>query len=319
MITDHTHILTKWGDIVTARGFNDGDLIYVVPLYFLSDKGSRTYSGEKYEKYVDEFAERYRHFHPELVRSTPYGQRVAIREDQITRAFDPFANPRLIYDSFDKKIYRRVVDILTKFVPRESIGFIGSSLVGFQTAGSDLDIVIRGLENYRTLRGQFKDFLNALGACATITREQFYKSVVKYERLFNGVNNDFATMIKNRWPTIHMPGELFCKIRFTLNPANDVIFSAPSNLSLREGSVNGKVIEDEGVAFMPRHFRLRLNEGAEYETITYHWDYSYCVMVGDEVTVRGAIDESEKIIVVSDRKNHGITFKKQNNIACAIV
>lgn len=322
MIGDHTHIITKNRDIFTVRGFNFDKKIFGVPIYFKTESnnlGCRIYKNTLYEKFIDEYAERYFNLYPKLVVKTNYGIRIKIPERNILKTFDPFSNFSKIYNNINKKIYKKIIDGLKIFISPKDIGFIGSRLIGFSTKDSDLDIVIRGMDNYQAIKSNFKKYLSCIGAQSAITQQQYDKSIKKYEYLFNKKYNDFGCMILNRWPTVYIPHKVFYKLRFTYNPQKDDFFRAPQINNLKEGQLAGKVIEDIGVAFMPRRFKILNSVGKIYTIITYFWDFSYCVSTGDQVNIKGSIDYNKNIIVIKDRRNHGIKFISQPFSHCPII
>jgi len=319
MIADHTHIKIKNNDILTVRGFCFDD-IWAVPIYFYDKKGDRKFRNKRYLKYVDEFLEKYSKKRPEWIYYSSYGKRLRVPKNEINALYKPFCSEWEIYKHLQKDIYRKVVDVISGIVNRKDIGFIGSSMIGFDPQkNSDLDIVIRGLDNYKKIRRSFGSILLKLGATCSISKEQYNKSIKKYQKLFNKTNNDFREMIYNRWPTIHIPGELFFKVRFTLNPNKDKVINFPSKLKTEEIITSGRVLDDVGVSFMPRYFKIKSDNNIDYNIVTLFWDYSYCVNQGDLIRVIGAVDKDRKIIVIRDPKHHGIKFINQKKIQCPII
>ena len=319
MIQDHTHVLTKQGDIFTVRGFCSEGAIWAVPIYFVSNNGDKIFGSKKYTKLVDEFGEKYQNLIPEWLVETSFGIRIKIPIFEVVQLFDPFSNFQQIYKQLDAPIYKNVIDALSQIVPFKDIGHIGSYLIGFPSSRSDLDLVIRGKNNMLSVKNRFDDFLKKIKAQCSITQKQFDKSIRKYNTLFNKDNNDFDYMIYNRWPTVYIPNKLFCKIRFTYNAAEDDIFQPPKLQETKEATISGEVIEDTGVSFMPRHFILRDVQNRDYTVVTYFWDYSYCVSKKDIVSVAGAVDKSLSVIVIRDRRRHGIRFKKLRCFHCPII
>ena len=320
MINDHTHIKMKNGDICTTRGFCDEKRVFVVPLYFKNPKGDKILNNARYEKFVDEFLERYKHIKPGSIFETSYGKRMVINTDDIEETYDPFGKTEAIFISLNEAIYKRVIESLSKFVPLDDIGFIGSSLVGFDERDeSDLDLIIRGLDNYKIVRENFNNVLSNIGAECGISQKQYDKSIVKYSSLFNSEFNDFGEMIKNRWSTIYIPEELFCKIRFTYNPIKENPFFAPEiKIEKSTEEIKGTVVKDSGTSFMPRHFDIKTESGEIYRVITYYWDYSCCVANLDQVKVFGYIDRKNNVISISDTRKHGVKFDKLNYDYCPI-
>jgi hypothetical protein len=123
----------------------------------------------------------------------------------------------------------------------------------------------------------------------------------------------------NRWSTVHIPNYLFCKLRFSLDPERDNVFY-PQNLS-NNGVIDivGKVVDDELISFMPRIFKLKNGSGEIWTVMTVFWDYSFAVALDDVVRVTGYIDKQKKVIVIGDRKMHGISIKSQARCFCKVL
>ena len=319
LISDHTHVLAKTGDILTIRGFQQNGVYIAVPIYFKSPSGNREYKDFKFKKFVDEFTDRYAIQYPALVRTSVYGRQVVLRPEDMIECFAPFEALERVYDKLSS-VERACIDSLTMYVPVEDIGIIGSRLVGFSHDETDLDVIVRGKDNLCLMRKMMPSFVRRIGAAVTIAREQIRKSVVKYENLFNAKYNSFDHMIANRWPTIHIPGKLFAKLRFTYKFGIDKIPAVPEiGLDPFTQNVKGTVIDSVETALMPRRFFMRVGDDITWQIITYFWDYSYCVTEGDVVAVRGFVDVSSKTIVISSRENHGLSIKHMANPTCTTV
>ena|GEM_PF-3880483 len=318
MIADHTHLLIRTGDVVTVRGFPAAGTIIAVPIYFRRPEGGPQLHGASFEKCVDEFADRYSAEHPELVAESVFGQQVQVKAADIIEIFDPFGSLDGACGDLSP-MSRNCIDVLSRHVHRSDIGIIGSRLLGFARTEADLDVVIRGECHLSFMRFAMPRIVAEMGAVVAIERGQYARSIRKYERLFNGQYNSFDRMIANRWPTICIPGAFFAKLRFTYNPAVDSVPRVPCPTHYSTASIRGVVVDARGVAHMPRRFTLADARSRKWEVLTYFWDYSYCVSEDDVVTVRGWCDEAARLLVIGDRREHGVIIDCLAHPSCYVL
>jgi predicted nucleotidyltransferase len=318
VIADHTHLLIRNGDVVTVRGFPAAGTIIAVPIYFRRSAGGRQLRAASFEKCVDEFAVRYSAEYPELVAESAFGRQVHVKAPDIIEIFDPFGSLDRAYGKLSA-ISRKCIDVLSRHVHRSDIGIIGSRLIGFARADADLDVVIRGECHLSFVRSAMARIVAELGAVVAIERGQYTRSIRKYESLFNSHYNSFDRMIANRWPTICIPGAFFAKLRFTYDPAVDYVPQVPCPTHYSTASIRGVVVEGRGVAHMPRRFTVADARSRDWEVLTYFWDYSYCVSEDDIVTVRGWCDESARLLVIGDRREHGVIIHCLARPSCYVL
>ena len=203
----------------------------------------------------------------------------------------------------NKTKWKELIKILEELIPKEDIGFIGSYLIGFQTEKSDIDIVIRGIDNLKKIKENFGYILKKLNATNKLDNYLTEISLKKYYNFYSKEKNDFSKMIENRWATIRT-SEYMTKLRFIPNKY-EIKFPEIKN-KITDFEINGKVIDDFGTNFMPRFFKITTGN-KEYSVLTYFWDYTYCVKIGDKVTINGSLFEKD-IIVINNRKRHGVKF-----------
>ena len=302
---DCWHFITKEGFIFTTRGFNHpSGFIIAIGLYYPDIGGDRAYLGTNYSKDVDEYGDKWvGKCKPEYIRRDDKGNRILVPLGDIKKYFDPFSVSDEKRDLIKKTRWGNLITTLESFIPKEDIGFIGSYLIGFQTQNSDIDVVIRGIKNLKKIKDNFNLILEKLGATQDLDEHMKRISLEKYNRLYKG-KNDFARMIKNRWPTIRTK-DYTTKLRFVPRP-DEIVFPKINN-KIKEIKLSGEVIEDIGTNFMPRFFKIK-NKDGEYSILTYFWDYTYCVKNGDYVNVVGSLFE-DNLVMVNNKDEHGITFK----------
>lgn len=302
---DCWHFITKNDLIFTIRGnIHPEGFVRSVGLYFPDNNGERIYEERNYYKIVDEHGDKWVKYKcPEYIKYDEEGIKMLVPISHIKKYFDPFKISERTRFLIKKTKYYRLISILEKLIPKEDIGFIGSYLIGFPTEKSDIDIVIRGVENLEIIRNNFDIILRHLNATDKLNEDLLRISLEKYHSIYNKERNDFLGMIKNRWPTIN--NNLFMtKLRFVPRD-NEIIFPRP-HIKIQEKNVEGVVIDDIGTNFMPRFFRIKSEEG-EFVIMTYFWDYTYCVKNKDIVSVSGSLFK-ENIILINDKENHGIKF-----------
>lgn len=302
---DCWHFITKKGFIFTIRGdIHPKGKILSIGIYCLDKKGNREYNGKKYSKKVDEYGEKWvKEFHPEYIIKNDFITQILVPEEDIDKYFNPFEISDEAKEKMKKTKWGNLILVLEELIPKEDIGFIGSYLIGFPTEKSDIDILIRGLDNLRKIKENLDYILRKLNATNDLGESLTKISLEKYYGFYSKDKNNFSKMIKNRWPTIRTP-EYMTKLRFTPKD-NEIDFPILKD-RLSNIEIKGNVIDDLGINFMPRFFKIKTNQ-VEYTIVTYFWDYAYCVKKGDEVIVNGDLFENN-IIAINNKTNHGVKF-----------
>jgi hypothetical protein len=76
----------------------------------------------------------------------------------------------------------------------------------------------------------------------------------------------------------------------------------------KEIYIEGRVIDDEGICFMPRNFTIE-SESEKLKVATYFWHFYYAIKEGDKVGVYGTLSKDGKNLLLHDRRMHGIKIK----------
>jgi predicted nucleotidyltransferase len=302
MIPDHTHFKTREGIIFTTRGFcHPRDKIRAIPLYKPSLNGCL-------EKSVDEFGDRWLYqVHPNWIQESSFGRGIFVPASEISETYDPFKSEEKI-KGLDDKIAIQIISSLQEIgVDKKDIGLLGSYLFDTGRKPHDVDLIIRGLENMTLIKTNFRDLLRDVGGKNSPSEEYTKKSIPRYEEKYNSDSNDFAKMIVRRWPTIHVPGKFFGKLRFTYKPNEIAALEPPVGEALMNEALSGEVTNDIGTNFMPRHFQLR-SDNKQVKVLTYFWDFSYCVRTGDRVVLKGDYYPQSSMLMLSNPKKHGVKF-----------
>jgi len=302
---DCWHFMTKDRFIFTTRGdMHPPGLILSAGVYCPDENGDRTYKGVRYSKKIDEYGEEWiKQKHPEYVVKNESGNRILVPSGEIERYFNPFDIPDKTRKVMKETKWGGLMKIIEELVPKGDIGFIGSYLMGFPTENSDVDMIIRGMENLKRVRENFDYVLNKLNARDNLDEDLTRISLEKYYNLYSNEKNDFSRMIENRWPTIRTP-EYMTKLRFV--PKDKEVNFPKMEDRLKEIEISGKVVDDIGTNFMPRFFMVK-SDDREYTVMTYFWDYTYCVVNGDKIKISGRLFKDD-VVAINDRTKHGIIF-----------
>tara|TARA_Y100000310_G_scaffold200887_1_gene200983 strand:+ start:2874 stop:3794 length:921 start_codon:yes stop_codon:yes gene_type:complete len=303
---DHTHFLTKDGIIFTTRG-NTHPKGYVrsIGIYYEDKKGKKLYQGRKFKKELEEFGDKWLpNIRQDYIRNDKLGKYILVPEKDIIKTFDPFS----VFDRVETKIedtkWTSLLNEIRKVVKKEDIGFIGSYLIDFPIENSDIDIIIKGKKNMTKIRDSMKDISENLNVPNDLNKERLKESLKRYHKSYNKNLNNFEEMIKRRWPTLRTDSHTI-KLRFCHKLGEDK--SVLPKKFIKEIETYGEVIDDEGTNFMPRRFTLKAKKGI-FTVMTYFWSFAYCVKKGDMVKIKANLFDNN-ILVVGDKKNHGIRFK----------
>lgn len=305
---DCWHFITRDDLIFTVRGnFHPNGYLRSAGLYFPNKNGKGVYFGKKYSKDVDEFGDKWVEIkHPEHVINDEKGKRIQVPKKDIKRYFDPFDISQDLREFIKTTKWGRLISILEELIPRKDIGFIGSYLIGFPTKDSDIDIIIRGLENLKKIKENFDYILNRLAGVKFLDNHLRGISLKKYHKIYSKRKNDFSRMIDNRWPTIRTK-DFMTKLRF-VPKENEIKFPVLKNRLKEKFSLKGVVLDDIGTNFMPRFFKVSTKKG-NFDVMTYFWDFAYCVEVDDKVDIRGSYDSKNRTLLLSNPKQHGLKFE----------
>lgn len=174
--------------------------------------------------------------------------------------------------------------------------------MGLQREHSDLDVVIKGVDNMQLLRKK-------LDEVPLVSELHITEALDRYEKIgYNFSRNDFPKMIAQRWAVIKK-GNDSLKLHFTYRNSEIPTNPLPKKLN-HEIILEGKVVNDVGTCFMPRRFTLETNKGI-YTVLTYFWQFYHAVKTGDFVRIYGVQNaENSKIVVLRDRRIHGLQFIK---------
>lgn len=302
---DYSHFVTNDGLIFIARGNNQPiSGVRAAAIYRPCQDGSRLFNGQRYKKEVDEFGGLWLgQIRPDYFVDDDLGPHIIVPNQDIRKWFDPF----IVLDETRARLRKKWPDLISEIegiVPREDIGFIGSYLLGFQNEKSDIDMIIRGLNNLNKIRANFKGISERLNSVSWLDQHRLETSLKKYHSIYSEANNNFSEMIGNRWPTIRT-NDFMTKLRFAYKDGEEP--KIPSlNKKVDEIVVEGRVIDDLGVNFMPRVFRLS-SGNEEFNVQTYFWDFTYCVKKGDKIKVKASRFEGNSLFICNPSL-HGIKF-----------
>ncbi len=303
MLNDHVHFKTRDGIIFTTRGFyHPKDYVRSVPLYRPSIERSPL------EKRVDEFGDIWLYKqHPEYIRESEFGRGIFVPIQDILETYDPFnlGIDKGLEDVVGERIIKLLLDI---GVNEYDIGLLGSHLVNTGNKPHDIDLVLRGVDNLNLVKERFNDLLNVIKGRDDHPEQYVKETVLRYEKKYNDEFNSFKEIISRRWPTIHVPGKFFGKLRFTYREDEVPVSELPLGKKVSDTSLKGKVVDAFRTNFMPRSFTFS-SQGRDIKMFTYFWDFSYCVHEGDDVVVRGDYFPENQFIIICNPKEHGIRIE----------
>ncbi len=302
MISDHTHFKTGDEIVFTTRGFYHPERkIKAIPLYKQSLNGGL-------EKSVDEFGDKWFYqTHPSWIQESSFGRGIFVPTSEITETYDPFKSEEII-KRMEDEVAIQIISFLQEIgIDKKDIGLLGSYLFYTGRKPHDVDLIVRGKDNLNLVKDSFKKLLTSIDGRNSPSEEYIRKSIPRYEEKYNSNFNDFVGMIRRRWPTIRVPGKFFGKIRFTYKINEVPILEPPLGEVAANRVISGRVIEDSGTSFMPRHFQMK-SDGQQIRVLTYFWDYSYCVKRGDKTVLRGDYYPENQMFILSNPKHHGLRF-----------
>lgn len=308
---DYINVLTKDNILFTVRGFyHPKDSTRAVPCYVADENGDRynKFLRKSFRRDIDEFGDVWLPVvKPNYIKETSLGKMILVPDEDIIQVFDPFNLPENIRSKIAQTEFQKVLDVIEDAgIPKEDIGVYGSYLTGFQNQKSDIDIVIRGVENMKLAKENMNKIRKKLGAKEFLDDKKFIATIEKYRSAYSPEKNDFAPRLFRRWSTICL-NNFIIKLMFVYKREEVPKNLLPTELT-KDVCVEGIVTNDEGTCFMPRHFTIK-NEEQEYEVITYFYHFYFAVKQGDKVKIYGALSNDKKTLFLHNKNNHGILFK----------
>ncbi len=312
-LNDCTHFITKDNIIFTVRGFSHLlNAIRAIPLYVADSAGTRKskFTDKTFTRAVDEFGDNWLYkVKPAYLEKTKLGRAILVPREDIIQTFDPFNLPQETKDEISKTKFAPVLLALKEIgIKDEDIGFIGSYLVGLQNGNSDIDILIRGIQNMQKVKENMNFLRKKIGAVGFLDEKRKTATLNRYNNVYNFERNDFEPMLSRRWSTIRIGDEIMLKLLFSYKKEEFSEGLLPDELR-GETYIEGRVINDDGVCFMPRHFIIE-NEKGMFRVLTYFWHFYYCVKKGDKVGIFGSLSKDGTCIVLHNRKLHGVKYIK---------
>lgn len=312
--SDYINFMTKDGTLFTTRGdYHPKGFVRAVPCYRVHKDGERSTNilpGKKIKREVDEFGDGWiKSEKPSYVRDFGLGTAIYVPVEDITMIFDPFDVSKENCDYLMSSKYGTLITTLVNLgVPKEDIGVYGSRIAGLENANSDLDLVIRGKDNMLNIKSNISKIHSSVGSTSQISKDQFTKTISKYNNIYNPKINNFESRIHNRWSTIQTD-EYMLKLMFVPKSSDSLDMVFPKK-SVSEITLTGEVISDENTCFMPREFKIKCGYKV-YSVITYFYHFYFSVKKGDLITIHGSQTNEDSLILLHDRKKHGIKFENE--------
>ncbi len=311
---DYTNFLTKDNILFTIRGFyHPEELVRAVPCYVADENGDRysKFLRKSFRRDIDEFGDSWLSTtKPNYLKETPLGKMILVPTEDIIQVFDPFELSKETKTEIAQTDFQKISNAIEAVgIPKEDIGVYGSYLTGFQNSASDIDVVIRGINNMTLAKENISKIRKTLCAKEYLDDKKVIATVEKYRSTYNPEKNDFSPRLFRRWSTLRL-SSLIIKLMFMYKPDEVPKNLLPTELT-EDVCVEGIVTNDEGTCFMPRHFTIR-GEEKEYTVITYFYHFYFAVRNNDKVKVYGSLSKDGQTILLHDKNSHGIQFENGN-------
>ena len=312
---DLVHFINNDGIIFSIRGYHHPKgFIVACPLYFPDSKGIR--KGNKFNlrfnKCLDQSGDKIKNIRPSYIcnKSLPFS--ILVPEKDVVEYFDPFDDKSItkIKKSIEGGKWEKVISSIKKIgIKEKDIGIFGSYLLDLNNKDSDLDILVRGIDNQKIVKKNILEIRKIINAKDGFNKKILRETIIRYNKDYNLEHNDFIKMLKKRWSLIRKDEEdIFIKIHFTYK--NNEIPNFPRGVKIKSSIVlKGIVIDNSDINYMPRKFKVKANYKT-YDIYTYFWNFYYCVNTNDKVIIYGDLCNDDKTIILKDPKNHGIKFNK---------
>lgn len=308
--TDLDYFVSKDKIVYLVKGYyHTKDRVFAYPVFWPDINGDRVHSKwGRYRKNVSDFGKEIFKIHPEyshnfVPRNTPL-----VFQSDIAEVFHPQDRIKQFKQEWRGFVWYDIFDYLTGKlkIPEKDMGIFGSYLVGLNKnmGGShikDVDFAVYGLENFYKVRNGMEVLLKHFGF-SHIGEDHIVYHQEKFGSLFNPEINSFNKTLANKWPSIQIKTGLLNTLRFVYKK-NEIPKNPILGVKIKRVQIEGIVVDDTGVNFMPRTFKIETN-GNVYTIITYFWAFQSCVKNGDRVFITGDLYQGR--VVAVDDANHGI-------------
>jgi predicted nucleotidyltransferase len=290
-VRDLDYLLDRDGVVLLVKGDHHPEgRVRAYPVFWPDDSGERQGLGRRYGKETSDCDnERYFRLVPE---SRPGGEPTQLPELPLGRVERRF-EPRQFDCQQLSGRWKRLCQELGSVVGAEQVGVLGSALVGLDNDAEgrrlkDVDFAVYGRAARDALRDSMADLRRALGAEPISDRHRSYHAR-KFGAPFLSAGNDentFAETLKRKWLSLQLEPGLLATIRCAYLPGEepDDLWRLPA---AGPGRVEGTVVDDSDVDFMPRRFVV---DSGDERTVcaSYFWGHQSCVKQGDRVRVKGS-------------------------------
>ncbi len=195
-------------------------------------------------------------------------------------------------------------------VPDSAIGIFGSYLLGFPVQ-KDVDFVIYGLENLELYYNN-QDFFKQLLQAGNISPEHVAYQAQKYSGAFSP-RYDLKTVLGRNWSGVQF-GQgvgVLSTPRF-IDPNRSITPTIAGENTELSGV---EVVESLGSALLPRRVKVRVPGRPEiFELVSPLWMLQSFARRGDILDLCCLADFAQKLLVVSDRQNHHVQFRKKSSL-----
>jgi predicted nucleotidyltransferase len=307
---DLDYFLSKDKIVYLVKGYyHPPGGVFAYPVFWPDKSGDRRHEKwGRYKKDVSDFNKKIFEIHPEYQHNFVPQNTPLVPEKDILEVFHPRDKIEQFKQEWQGFVWYDIFHYLTcnLGILELDIGIFGSYLVGLNKDIEnrhikDVDFVIFGLDNFHKVKNGMEKMLKHF-SFSHISKEHIAYHQEKFGGLFDIRASSFKKTLANKWSSIQIKSGLLNTLRFVYKK-NEIPSNPIEGSILRQAQIKGVVVEDIGVNFMPRVFKIK-SSGIVHTIVTYFWAFQSCVKNGDNILVTGDLYENRVIAV--DDSSHGI-------------
>jgi len=173
-----------------------------------------------------------------------------LNKKNITKIFNPFGDKGIML-----ALRKKISDFFK--IPFSNIGVTRSYLIGLNAPSSNVDITIKGMNNFKKIINNFPDFLKENGF-KNISRERIKRHVGLLPKKINGLKS----RIKNKfWPSF-VYGKKNIDFHF-VKSEKEAVFSMILK-QIGKGKIIAKIVDSEESFFAPYKFLIKIISPKKY-------------------------------------------------------
>lgn len=293
----------------TRGGYHPKERIRAEPIYYPTKLGDRydEITGSRYSKVetTPNNLSKLKAFHPEYFTDDGIERFIAVPLDEISQVYDPFGSSNLP-DSLTgiwKDSFQAIIEI--GGINSQDVGVVGSFLLGIKKRSSDpsdVDFVIKGLENRDRLKLSLPKIIQAIGL-SEFSREELDQLSREYYAEYPYMLQNCAESYARRWSTLRI-GPMFPMTIHFVRSANELPPNPITSPIQTECEIEGRVTNTYLADFTPRVFHMEAYD-QRISVVTYCWQFFSCTREGDHARVLGYLRGDNRTVTLEEQ-HHGI-------------